>query len=66
MRRDANPELREFAKKWFTTVQALLDEGKLRTHPLKIMDGGLPAVFEGTELLKKKAVSAQKLIYSLS
>ncbi|KAK5132881.1 Trans-enoyl reductase fsl5 [Meristemomyces frigidus] len=65
MKRDAAPELREFANKWFITVQQLLDDGKLRPHPLKQMTGGLPAVFEGTELLRKKAVSGQKLVYSL-
>lgn len=66
MGREANPALREFAKTWFTTVQQLLDEGNLRSHPLKVMEGGLSAVFEGTEMLKKHAVSGQKLIYRMA
>ena len=66
MGRDGDPNLREFAKTWFTTVQQLLDEGELKPHPLKVMGGGLPAVFEGTDLLKKNAVSGQKLIYRLA
>ncbi|QLI69613.1 Trans-enoyl reductase FSL5 [Metarhizium brunneum] len=63
MERDANPELREFAKRWFTTVQELLDQGKLKTHPLKVMDGGLSAVTDGLQMLKKKLISGQKLVY---
>lgn len=65
MGRDGDPALREFAKEWFTIVQQLLDEKKLRAHPLKIMEGGLSDVFEGTKLLKENAVSGQKLIYRL-
>jgi hypothetical protein len=65
MKREPNPELREFAKTWFTTVQQLLDEDKLKPHPLRLMEGGLPAVLEGFDLLKKKKVSGQKLIYLL-
>ncbi|KAF3480349.1 putative zinc-binding dehydrogenase family oxidoreductase [Arthroderma uncinatum] len=65
MTREPAPELKEFAKSWFTTVQELLDQGKLKTHPLRVMDGGFPAILDGLELLKTKQVSGQKLIYRL-
>jgi len=65
MGRDGDPSLREFAKTWFTTVQELLDAGKLRSHPLEMMPGGLQGVFEGTDLLRKNVISGKKLIYRL-
>jgi NADPH:quinone reductase-like Zn-dependent oxidoreductase len=65
MEREADPELREFAKKWFTTVQELLDGERLRTHPIREMDGGLEGVMGGIDLLQRKEVSGQKLVYSL-
>jgi NADPH:quinone reductase-like Zn-dependent oxidoreductase len=65
MEREANPELREFAKKWFLTVQELLDEGLLRPHPIQTMEGGLDGVMMGLEMLKNKQVSGRKLVYTL-
>lgn len=62
MTREADPAMREFAKLWYTTAQQLLDQGKLRSHPLRVMDGGLLAALDGLELLKNKQVSGQKLI----
>lgn len=63
---EADMAAKEFAVGWFMTAQKLLDEGKLRTHPLRIMDGGLGDVTEGLELLRKKQVSGQKLIYRVN
>jgi NADPH:quinone reductase-like Zn-dependent oxidoreductase len=65
MERDADPEMREFAMKWTTTVQQLFDEGKVRTHPIREMEGGLEGVMQGLDMLKKKEVSGQKLVYIL-
>lgn len=58
--------MREIAKVWFTTVQELLDTGKLKPHPQRIVEGGLPAVLNGLELIRKKKVSGQKLVYPTS
>jgi hypothetical protein len=41
LQRDADSSLREFAKAWFATVQHLLDQGKLKPHPLRLMSGGV-------------------------
>lgn len=65
MGRPADPEMREFAKTWFATAQELLDAGKLRAHPQQVMDGGLPGILEGLELIKKHKISGQKLVYPL-
>ena len=61
--REGSTETREFAVKWFKTAQQLLDEGKLKTHPLKVMPGGFKGVLEGMDLLRKKQISGQKLVY---
>jgi hypothetical protein len=66
LQRDADSSLREFAKAWFATVQHLLDQEKLKPHPLRLMSGGLDGVLEGLSILRKKQVSGQKLVYSLA
>ena len=63
--REGDPEVRQFAVKWYRTAQQLLDEGKLKTHPLQTMAGGLPGVLDGMKLLKSKEISGKKLVYRL-
>ncbi|KAF0637659.1 hypothetical protein FPSE5266_11188 [Fusarium pseudograminearum] len=63
--REGNPEVREFAIKWFATAQHLLDQGKLKTHPVKLMEGGFEGILSGLEMLRKKQVSGQKLVYMI-
>lgn len=65
MQREGDPALREFAKTWYTTVQELLDAGRLRPHPVSIMEGDLPSVLEGLDTFKKRAPSGEKLVYRL-
>lgn len=59
---DANPELRDFGVAWYQTLQRLLDEAKIRSHPIKVLPGGFQGILEGLPLLKSKAISAQKLV----
>ncbi|PVH72804.1 hypothetical protein DL98DRAFT_609476 [Cadophora sp. DSE1049] len=63
--REGDPSLRVFGKKWFQTAQRLLDEGKIKPHPVRVHDTGFEGVFNGLELLRKKMVSREKLIYNL-
>lgn len=63
--KEGDPAARDFAVGWFGTAQALLDGGRLRTHPLRVMEGGLESVADGLELLRKKQVSGEKLIYRI-
>lgn len=63
--REENAEVREFGAAWFKTAQQLLDEGKIKTHPLRVEQGGLAGVTKGLDLLKKKLVSGQKIVYTL-
>ncbi|WQF88053.1 Putative GroES-like superfamily, alcohol dehydrogenase-like, NAD(P)-binding domain superfamily [Colletotrichum destructivum] len=62
--RDADVEVREFAVKWFATVQRLLDGGKLRPHPVRVIEG-FPAILEGLQTLKRNALSGEKLVVQL-
>jgi hypothetical protein len=60
--READEGLREFGVDWFRTVQRLLDEGTIKPHPIKIVNGGFEGVADGLELLRQKQVSGHKLI----
>jgi hypothetical protein len=60
--READEELREFGVDWFRTVQRLLDEGTIKPHPIKIVNGGFEGVADRLELLRQKQVSGHKLI----
>ena len=62
---DDNPEIRPWTSTWFKTVQTLLQSALLRTHPLRLMPGGLALVPEGLKMLKRKEVSGQKLVYNI-
>jgi NADPH:quinone reductase-like Zn-dependent oxidoreductase len=64
--RGENPELADSSVKYFETVQMLLNQGKIRAHPIQRMDGGLPGVLEGLEQLRRKQISGKKLVYRVS
>ncbi|KAB8233737.1 zinc-binding alcohol dehydrogenase family protein [Aspergillus alliaceus] len=61
--REPDPEIRALAKPAYSAVQKLLDEGRLRSHPIRVKDGGLAAVLDGVEMLRKGEISGQKLVY---
>ncbi|RYP18284.1 hypothetical protein DL765_004004 [Monosporascus sp. GIB2] len=64
--RDPNPARYHAAVKWIAMCQELLSCGKLRTHPVQVLNGGFDAILEGLQLLKKGAVSGKKLVVRLS
>ncbi|KAI1800656.1 putative zinc-binding dehydrogenase family oxidoreductase [Daldinia bambusicola] len=62
--REANPAMRAFGVRWYKSLQKLLDQGKLRPHPIRVL-GDLPwyeAVLKGIEMVKSKSISGQKLV----
>lgn len=61
-RRPGSQEVKEFGVELFAIAQKLIDDGKLRHHPLRVLDGGLEAVLEGLELMRKGGISAQKIV----
>lgn len=64
--RPGSAEMRAFGKEWFGVVQGLMHEGKIRNHPLKVMDGaGFGDVLRGMEVVKRGEVSGVKLVFEL-
>ncbi|RFU24289.1 hypothetical protein B7463_g12047, partial [Scytalidium lignicola] len=61
--RDASPGDHDFAIKLTAQVQALLDQGKIGTHPIKVMSGGWDGVIEGVDTIRLQEMSGQKLVY---
>lgn len=60
------PAHRELGKRWFEEVQDLWHKGNIKPHPVKIgSESGLGAVLEGIDLMRRKAVAREKLVYRL-
>jgi NADPH:quinone reductase-like Zn-dependent oxidoreductase len=64
--READDEVRDFSIKWFETARQLLQEGKIKAHPLRSMPGGFQGVIDGMDSLRKKEISGVKLVYRVS
>lgn len=61
-----DPELRAFGRQWFNCAQRMLDKGELKTHPCRVgTEIGLSGILKGTEVLRKKELSAEKLVYRI-
>ena len=57
-----NTEDFEFCKAWIQEVEGLLQEGRLRVHPIRV-ERGLENVLDGIDLLRRNRVSGKKLVY---
>ena len=64
--REATPEDFEFGKDLFRQVQRLLDQGRVTTHPVKVMGGEWEGVVKGMDVVRKGEVSGHKLVYSVA
>jgi hypothetical protein len=62
---DGQPELKDYASAYFGMLQRLLDQGKLRTHPLRVMEGDLSTVIEGMDVLRSGVISGEKIVVKL-
>jgi hypothetical protein len=61
-----SPGDRAFGKQLFASAEKLLGEGKLKTHPADVSEGGLEAVVsKGLEEIKSGKGSGVKLVYKL-
>lgn len=60
----ASQEDFEFAKKFWSAAEGLMQDGKIRVPPLK-KGSGFEGVMEGLDLLRNGKVSGQKLCYTL-
>ena len=59
---EGSAELYEFAVGWYQVFQGLMDEAKLRAHPVQLLDGGFEGVQEAIKLLRTGSVSGKKLV----
>ncbi|KAL7910356.1 enoyl reductase [Trichoderma velutinum] len=64
--RESNADIRQFGAKLWRLAQKLVDEGKLRNHPLRVLEGGWDSVIEGLDLVRSGKVSGEKIIVRVS
>lgn len=62
----AMPAELDFAAQWAGIAQGLWAEGKLRTLPVQLGQGGLEGILEGLQLLKGNKISGRKLVYVIA
>ena len=53
---------KERAVEWCRVMQGLVDEGKIRSHPVMVVEGGWEGVLEGLERLRRGEVRGEKLV----
>ena len=63
---EADRSKRTFGIEWYKILQALVDTGRLKAHPHRVLPGGFPAIFEGLKMLKSRSVSGYKLVVRIS
>lgn len=49
----------------YEVIERLLEEKKIRTHPARVVEGGFEGILEGVGMLRRKEVSAQKLVFTI-
>ncbi len=50
---------------WFTVMQRLWDAGKVRSHPVRVLEGGWQGVLAGLKMLGRGDVRGEKLVVFL-
>jgi aspyridone synthetase trans-acting enoyl reductase len=59
----ANPKDRAFAEAWFVVAQQMLAEGRIQGHAYETRRGGLEALVDGIDEVRKGRVAGRKLVY---
>jgi aspyridone synthetase trans-acting enoyl reductase len=60
------PKDRKFAEEWYNIAQGLLDKGAIVPHPHEERTGGLEAVLDGVDSVRKGEISGTKLVYRIA
>lgn len=60
--RPASPRLRAESAHFFQSVQRLLDQGRFKPHPVRLLPGRFAGILEGLEILRSKKTSGEKLV----
>lgn len=61
---EADPDFSASATPFFSSIEKLLADGLIKTHSARISDGGLEMVIDGVGILRRKGISAEKLIFT--
>lgn len=64
--RPPNSEIRAYGEKVWAVAQKLGNDGKLRPHPVRVLEGGLDQVLEGMELVRSGKLSGEKCVLRLN
>jgi hypothetical protein len=64
-RSEADPGMLENTHPFYLSMERYFLEGKLRTHPTRVLRGGFPAIIKGVGMLRRKEVSGKKLVFPL-
>ncbi|KAL4914780.1 chaperonin 10-like protein [Aspergillus aurantiobrunneus] len=60
--RPGDQNLMAIGMQWAGEMQALMESGQLKAHPLRELSGGWEAIIEGLEMLRRGDVRGQKLV----
>jgi aspyridone synthetase trans-acting enoyl reductase len=63
---EARPDDRNCAEAWYVLAQRLLDEGRIEAHPKEERSGGLAAVADGMEEVRRGEIRGRKLVYGIA
>jgi len=64
--REPNLDRHELGKAWYRSMEKLVADGKIKLHPITVLDGRFDGILKGLSLLKKGEVSATKLVVNLA
>jgi hypothetical protein len=62
---EADPEILQWSVPLYNVMEKFLAEGKIRTHPTRVSNG-FDAILEGVGMLRRKEISAQKLVFTIA
>ncbi|KAJ5920003.1 hypothetical protein N7516_010861 [Penicillium verrucosum] len=60
------PEIGIWARSWYAELQKLIDNGKLKACPIKIIPGKFEGILEGLDMLRNGKVSGKKLVVPMT
>lgn len=60
--RRADEAKKERAVQWCGEMQGLVESGEVRSHPVRVLEGGWKGVLEGLGRLRKGEVRGEKLV----
>lgn len=61
----ADEKLMAIGMKWAEEMQLLMEENRLKTHPLREMANGWEGIIQGLEMLRKGEVRGEKLVVKI-